>query len=65
MTAPKCADCGKAGTRCIRRDPWGRVDLSLFLCTDCHYKREHGDFERAKPVPRERRPAKLQEETLF
>jgi len=57
---PKCHDCGAATLRVVAVDKGHQ-----FVCTSCEYLREHPDAPRAVKMPNERRPKRLQTETLF
>jgi hypothetical protein len=67
---PRCKDCGGGQPRVVgieSRDL--RVNAMrvyhVWLCASCEYKRAHPLAAPAVLMPNERRPLRLQEETLF
>ena len=65
-TLARCRNCGKRTDRVVtlRETPLD-TPRHVWECASCEYLRLHPDAERGTAHPREKRPAKLQAETLF
>lgn len=60
-TLPKCKDCGAGSPRVVGNETAGYV----WLCASCEVLRANPNARLAPLLPRERRPMRLQSETLF
>ena len=70
---PHCAECGSSHCAPVRKPGFtdaqiasnGGMGAFEWLCWDCLYLREHPDAPPSVKMPWERKPKRLQRETLF